>query len=128
MKNVIKNTIYKIGKIYIGNDISELNTYLKNIENDLLKLNKNWKIDDFSNKVVEELEKNRVLEIAIYNLKKSNNNIICKKILESAETIFFALSPASIKIFVLGVSTNKLFPVLPLYKLQNLNILIPILH
>ena len=55
MKNVIKNTIYKIGKIYIGNDISELNTYLKNIENDLLKLNKNWKIDDFSNKVVEEL-------------------------------------------------------------------------
>ena len=80
MKNVIKNTIYKIGKIYIGNDISELNTYLKNIENDLLKLNKNWKIDDFSNKVVEELEKNRVLEIAIYNLKKSNNNIICKKI------------------------------------------------
>ncbi len=77
MKNVIKNTIYKIGKIYIGNDISELYTYLKNIENDLLKLNKNWKIDDFSNKVVEELEKNRVLEIAIYNLKKSNNNIIC---------------------------------------------------
>ena len=87
MKNVIKNTIYKIGKIYIGNDISELNTYLKNIENDLLKLNKNWKIDDFSNKVVEELEKNRVLEIAIYNLKKSNNNIICKKILESAENL-----------------------------------------
>ena len=31
MKNVIKNTIYKIGKIYIGNDISELNTYLKNM-------------------------------------------------------------------------------------------------
>lgn len=38
MKNVIKNTIYKIGKIYIGNDISELNTYLKNIENEFIKI------------------------------------------------------------------------------------------
>ena len=47
---------------------------------------------------------------------------------ESAETIFLALSPASTNIFEFSVSTNKLLPVLPLNKLQNLNILIPILH
>ena len=50
-------------------------------------------------------------------------SVISTSILESAETIFFALSPASIKILVFGVSTYKLFPVLPLYKLQNLNII-----
>ena len=41
---------------------------------------------------------------------------------ESAFTIFFALSPASIKIFVFSFWTNKLFPLLPLYKLQKFNI------
>ena len=40
----------------------------------------------------------------------------------------FALSPQSTKIFVVSVSTKKLFPVLPLYKLQKLNICIFVLY
>ena len=43
---------------------------------------------------------------------------------ESAFSIFLALSPASTNIFVLSLCTNKLFPLLPLYKLQKLNILL----
>ena len=43
-------------------------------------------------------------------------------IAESAQAIFLLLSPASINILVLEVSTSSELPELPLYKLQKLNI------
>jgi len=43
---------------------------------------------------------------------------------DKAEVSFFKLTPLSTNIFVLSLSINKLFPVLPLYKLLKFNILI----
>ena len=62
----------------------------------------------------------------IKEIDEANLNFMMEKLsIEfKASSIFLQLIPASTSIFVFSLSTNKLFPLLPLYKLQKFSICI----
>ena len=90
-----------------------------------------WDISGHFDRLVEKTGKSNFLESVPRPCTWSECSCVTKipsivdgsiSILFKAVSIFLLLTPASTNSLVFGVSTNKLFPLLPLYKLQKLNI------